>query len=180
MSWYLLWVSCQCFLSPFCHGYSLECHWSVLTFVHFSPLCHGYSLGVSWQLSFCLHYVMGTHWGCLVNDLFVSFMSWVLIRSALTILSICLHFIMGTLSPLCHRVLIVSVFRIVYVSPLCHRYSLGYLDNCLFVYMVSRVLIGSIFSIVFYLHDIRVTYWKCRKLSNFNEYPQHNMYKSVP
>ena len=58
---------------------------SALTIVFLSPLCHWYSFGVSCQLSMCLHYVMGTHWGCLVNSLFVSVMSWVLIGSALTI-----------------------------------------------------------------------------------------------
>ena len=73
-------------------------HWGVLTMVYLSPLCHGYSLGVSSQLSFCLHYVMGTHMECLDNGLFVSNMSWVLIASVLTI---------------------------VYMSPFCHGYSLG-------------------------------------------------------
>ena len=100
------------YLSQLCHGYSLGClvnglfvsvmSWVLigcaLTTLYLSPLCHGYTLEVSCQSSICIHYVMGTHWECLVNRLFVSIMSWVLIGCALTTL---------------------------YLSPLCHGYTLG-------------------------------------------------------
>ena len=93
VSWVLIGVSCQ---SSICLHCVMGTHWSVLTILYLSPLCHGYSLGVSFQSSICLQYVMGTHWGvltilylsplchgysleCLVNPLFVSSMSWVLI-----------------------------------------------------------------------------------------------------
>ena len=125
-------------------------HWSVTSILYLSPLCHGYSLecpdnplfvsivswvliGVSCQSSICLQYVMGTHWECPDNRQFVSSMSWVLIGSVLTIVnlspvchgyslgvscqsSICLQYVMGT-----HW----SVLSILYLSPVCHGYSLG-------------------------------------------------------
>ena len=112
MPWVLIGVSCQ---SSICLHCVMGTHWSVLTILYLSPLCHGYSLeclvnplfvsivswvliGVSCQSSICLQYVMGTHWECPDNRQFVSIMSWVLIGSVLTI---------------------VNLF------PVCHGYSLG-------------------------------------------------------
>ena len=118
---------------------SLGTHWEILTIVYLSPLCHGYSLGVSCPLSYFLHYVMGTHWEYLDNFLFVSIMSWVLIRSVLTIVKF---------SPLCHRY---SLGVSLQLSN-CLHYAIGThlecLDNCLYVSIMSWVLIGSVLTIV--------------------------------
>ena len=110
---YSLGVSCKWSI---CLHYVISTHWacldyclflsimsyvligSVFRIVYLSPLCHGYSLVESCRWYNSLHYVMGAHWECLKNCLFVSIMSWVLIGSVLTI---------------------------VYFSPLCHGYSLG-------------------------------------------------------
>ena len=89
---------------------------SVLTTVYLSPLCHGYSLGVSCQSSICLHDVKGTHYGCIVNYLFVSMMSRVLPRSALD------NCLFASILP---WVFIEGVLLILYLSPLCHGYSFG-------------------------------------------------------
>ena len=92
------------------------------------------------QSSYYLHGVNDTHWECLVNRLFISMLSMVLIG---------------------------SVLSIVYLSPWCQWYSLGvpwqspiYLNGVngthlecivkrLFIFMVSMVLIGSVLSITF-------------------------------
>ena len=99
MSWVLsVDVLSIVYLSPLCHGTYREGHdnrqfFSIVSWV---------LTGVSWQSSICLHCVMGTHWSvlsilylspvchgysleCLVNPLFVSIVSWVLIGSVLTI-----------------------------------------------------------------------------------------------
>ena len=68
--------------------------------------------------TFCSPGVNGTHWECLVNRLFVSMASQLLIGSALSI---------------------------VYLSPLCHGYSLECLVNYLFISMMLLVLIGGVF-----------------------------------
>ena len=99
------------YLSPLRH----RTHGAVLTIVYLSPLCHVYSLAVSWQWSIFLHNVRVTHLGCLVNPLFDSIMSWVLIGVSLQ-LSICLHYVIA-------------------IHKKC-------LDSCLFVSIISWVLIG--------------------------------------
>ena len=82
---------------------------SVLSIIYLSPWCHGYSLGVSCQSSISLHGVNGTHWKCLVNHLFISMVS---------------------------QLLIGSVLSIVYLSPWCQWYSLG--GSCQsFIYLHS-------------------------------------------
>ena len=117
---------------------------SVLSIVYLPPWCQGNSLWVSCQSSIYLNGVMGTQCVCLVNRLFISMVSWILIRSVLSIfyLSPCcqgnslwvscqssfyLHGVMGTLwECLVNRLLIslvsrelnVSVLSIVYSSPL--------------------------------------------------------------
>ena len=132
----------------------------VVTIVFLSPLRHGYSLRVSWQLFNYLHYVMGTHWGYIVSRLLVSIMSWVLIGSVLTIV-----FLLTMRS----WVLIGGLLTIVYLFPWCHGYSfevswqsstcfhvmgthLGCLDICLFVPIMSCVLIGVSFQWSFCLY----------------------------
>ena len=147
MSWVLIGsVLSILYLSPVCHGYSLECLvnplfvssmlWvligSVLTIVNLSPVCHGYSLGVSCQSSICLQYVMGTHWECPDNPLFVSSMLWVLSGSVLTIVNL---------------------------SPLCHGYSLECLVNPLFVSSMPWVLIGVSCQSSICLQYVMGTHW---------------------
>ena len=146
--WSVLSILC---LSPLCHGYSLECPDNPL----FVSIVSWVLIGVSCQFSICLQYVMCTHWSvlsilylspvchvysleCLVNPLFVSSMSRVLIGVSCQS-SICLHCVMGT-----HW----SVLSILYLSPLCHGYSLECLVNPLFVSSMSWVLIGSVLTIV--------------------------------
>ena len=68
----------------------------VLSTVSLSPYCQGYSLGVSCQPSLCLHDIKSTHWGCLVNRLFVSMVSMVLIGWYLVNRRFCLHDVKGT------------------------------------------------------------------------------------
>ena len=129
-------------------------HWEWLKIVNLSPFSHRYSLVESCRGYNSLPYVMGAHWECLKNCLFVSIMSWVLIGSVLTIVffsplchgyslgvsckwSICLHYVISThwacldyclFLSIMSYVLIGSVFRIVYLSPLCHGYSL--VESC--------------------------------------------------
>ena len=134
------------YFSPLYHGYSLGVswplsislhyimgtHWKCLD--HFTPLCHGYSLGVSWPLSISLHYIIGTHWECLYHCLFVSIISWVLIR---------------------------SVFTIVYLSPLYHGYSLGVslpLSICLHYVMGTH---WGVLTLSTFLHHVFDTHWEC-------------------
>ena len=105
--------------------------------------------GVSCQLSFFLHYAKGNHLECLDHCLFVSIMSWLLIRCVLTIVflfplfhgylfhcqwSICIHYVMGThsecldncpLVAIMSWILIGGVLTIVFSSPLCYGFSLG-------------------------------------------------------
>ena len=82
MSWVLIGVSCQLSI---CLHFVMGTHWGVLTTVYLSPLCHENSLGVSCQSSICLHDVKDTHWGCIVNRLFVSMLSRILIGGVLSI-----------------------------------------------------------------------------------------------
>ena len=103
MPWVLIGVSCQLSI---CLHYVMDTHWeclvnclfvsimqwvligSVLTTVYLSPLCHENSLGVSFQSSICLHDVKDTHWGCIVNRIFVSMMSRILIGGVLSIVNL--------------------------------------------------------------------------------------------
>ena len=112
----------------------------VLIIGRLSPFCHGYSLGVPWQLSFCLHYVTVTHWGCIAKLLIVY------------------------LSPLC-QLYSLQVLCIVYMSPVCQGYSLAVsfplpiclhdvtgthlkcFVNHLSIFMVPPVLFVSVLSI---------------------------------
>ena len=91
-------------------------------------------------LYICLHYVTGTHWECLDNCLFVSIMSLVLIGSVSTIVF---------LSLLCHG----YSLGVSCQGYICHQYVMGThlkcLDNCLFVSIMSWVLIGSDLTIVY-------------------------------
>ena len=80
--------------------------------------CHGYSLGVFYYSSVYFHYVKGTHCERLVNRLFVSMVSWVLIG--------------GVLSN-------------IYLSPLCQGYSLGvYCQSSICLHDVSGTDYGCI------------------------------------
>ena len=81
---------------------------------------------VSCQSSINLHDVMGTHWGYLVNRLFISMMSFVRIRSAFSQLSICFYDVTGThwgclvnqlFDSIMLRVLNGCALSIVYFSP---------------------------------------------------------------
>ena len=91
-------------------------------------------------LYICLHYVTGTHWECLDNCLFVSIMSLVLIGSVSAIVF---------LSLLCHG----YSLGVSCQGYICHQYVMGThlkcLDNCLFVSIMSWVLIGSDLTIVY-------------------------------
>ena len=122
---------------------------------------------MSYEWSICLHYIKGIHLECIDNCLFVSIMSWVLIRTVLSLLY---------LSPLCHGyslggcfddclfvsimswVLIESVLTLVYVSPICHGYSWWCLDNCHFVSIMSWVLVWRVLTIVFCLNYVMGTH----------------------
>ena len=86
-------------------------------------------MGVSCQSSFYLYGVKGTQWECLVNRLFTSMKSWVLIVSVLSIMYLS-PTVMGTqFECLVNRLfvsmksmlLIWSELSIVYFSPWCHR-----------------------------------------------------------
>ena len=122
---------------------------------------------VSCQSPNFLHGVTATHWECLVNRLFFSLMSMVLIVSVLSIVylypwyylgvtchsSFYLHVVTATnLECLVNRpfvsmvsiVLIGNVFLMVFLSPYCHSYSLG--ASCQ----------SSI-----YLYGVTVTHWEC-------------------
>ena len=149
-------------------------------------------MGVSWLLSISLHYVTGTHWECIVNGIFVSIMSWVLIGS---VLSMVYFYLLSTLWEYLDHCLFLSIISwvligsvlttIVYTSPLCHGYSFGVslplsiclhyvmdthwecldilficihyvmntylecLDNCLFVLILSWVLIWNALTLVY-------------------------------
>ena len=143
---------------------------SVLSIVYLSPWCQWYSFGVSCQSSIYLHGVNGTHWECIVNRLFISMVSMVLIGSVLSIVYLSqwcqwksmgvscqsfieLHGVIGThleclvnrlLNSMVSLVLIGSVLSFAYLSPWCHGYSLG-------VPCQSSI----------YLHDVTATHWEC-------------------
>ena len=172
------------YLSPWCQGYSLEEYYqlsiclnglidvpivSVLSIVYLSQWCQGYSLGVSCQLSISIHGVKGTHCKCLVNCLFVSIVSRVLIGR---VLSICLHGVKGThwkclvnllFVSMVSRVLIGRVLSIVYLSPWSHGYThWGCLVNRLFASMVSWIYpLGVSCQSSICLHYATGTHWEC-------------------
>ena len=111
---------------------------------------------MSCQLSISLHGVKGTHWRSIVNCLFVSMVSRVLIGGVLSIVY---------LSPWCQGYsledycLFVSMVSLIYPLEVSSQLSICLhgvkgtpwrsIVNCLFVSMVSRVLIGGVLSIVY-------------------------------
>ena len=138
MSWVLIGdVLTIVYLSPLCHVSIMS--WvltgSALTIVCSPSSCHGYLFGVSCQSSFCLHAVTATYCECLVNRLFASIMSWVLIGGVFSIV----YFV-----SMRSWVLIVRDLSIVSLSPRSHGYSLGVScqsSNC--------------------RHDVMGTHWEC-------------------
>ena len=124
--WFSSGVSCQS--SIYLHGVTathMEClvnrliismlsmvfNGSVLSIVYLSSWCHGFSLGVSCQSSNYIDGVIGTHWECFVNRLFISMMSIVLIVNRLIIFMV-------------SRLLIGSVLSIFLLSLWCQWYTL--------------------------------------------------------
>ena len=106
---------------------------SVLSIVNLTSWCHGYSLRAPCQSSIYLHGVNGTHLECLVNRLFFSMVSWLLIEMSCHS-SNYLHGANGCLLEcLVNRlfifivsiVLFWSILSIVYLSPRCQLCSLG-------------------------------------------------------
>ena len=147
--WFSLGVSCQS--SIYLHGVNGS-HWecfanrifmsmvarvligSVYSIVHISPWCQWYSVGVYCQSYIYVHGGKGTHWECLVNRLFISMVSMVLIGSA------------------CQLPFYLHGVTISHWECLVNR---------LFISMVSLVLIGSACQLPFYLHGVTISHWEC-------------------
>ena len=118
-----------------CHKYSLR----VMEFIYLSPWWHGCSLWVAYKSSICLYDVTATHCECLVNRLFVSMMS---------------------------QLLIVSVLSIVFFCPWCNGYSLWvscqssiylhYVNDthsiCLAIRLLVSIVLWVLFGIFFFNH----------------------------
>ena len=185
-------------LFRFCQGYSLGYLFvsmmsqllivSVLSIVYLCPWCHSYSLWVSCQSSICVHDVTATHCECLVNRLFVSMMSQLLIVSVLSIVylcpwchsyslwvscqsSICVHDVTAThceclvnrlFVSMMSQLLIVSVLSIVYLCPWCHSYSLWVsCQSSICVHDVTATHCECLVNRFFCLHDVISTHSIC-------------------
>ena len=90
---------------------------------------------MSYQLFIYLHVANGIHWECLVNRLFISLVSWLLIGSALSI---------------------------VYLSPWCQWYSLGvYCQSSIYLHGVNGTHLECLVNRQFYLNGVNDTHWEC-------------------